>query len=89
MELEGRIFREIREEQDIELDIIERVVSSMFMQVRTTMSSGDYNAINLQYLGEFSVKPYRLLKLSEKPNFVLSSNAKTIIADYKKDNDLE
>lgn len=88
MELEDRIKREIRDEQGIPLDVIDRVISSMFKQVNKTMSEGEFKAISLQYLGEFSVKPARLLALSSNPNFSLSSNAMAMIADYKK-NDLE
>lgn len=89
MELDDRIKKQIRDEQGIPLEVVDRVISSMFKQVNKTMSEGEFNAISLQYLGEFSVKPARLLALSKKPSFSLSSNAMAIVDDYKKIKGLE
>lgn len=65
MENDERFYRILKDEFDIPLDTIRRIVKSQFKQCNLTISSREYKAFTLQYLGEYDVKESRKKRIKK------------------------
>tara|TARA_R110000764_G_scaffold234790_5_gene328883 strand:- start:538 stop:801 length:264 start_codon:yes stop_codon:yes gene_type:complete len=61
-----RIYRELAGQFGLPLDVVEKICDSQFDFVRETMMEGSDQQVRLQYLGLFSVKPWRREGLQKK-----------------------
>lgn len=61
-----RIYRELAGQFGLPLDVVEKICDSQFDFVRETIMTGNDDPIRLQYLGLFSVKPYRRESVKKK-----------------------
>lgn len=57
--LHKKIYKELAEEFDLPVTIIEKICDSQFEFVKQTMMSGKDEQVRLQYLGLFKVNPGR------------------------------
>lgn len=62
----NRIYKDISEQTDINVKDINTIIQFMFKEVKDTMQRGDFQDIDLQYLGRFGVTKKNKVKLENR-----------------------
>lgn len=60
-----KIIAKIAGENNLDYDLVEKVIKSQFKFVADTMSEGNFESVMLHHLGKFAVKPKRLEKFQK------------------------